>query len=686
MKKLYYILFIVIGLIFNACSDYLDSDYLFDNRMSTEAVFKKKEYVDEWMARTYAFLGNDYLADVSSKGAYPFCFADDMYFGDRYDAYKSWKNGDYTEDGTLGKGSAKITDISSNIWSNCYKGIRQASVLINNIHINEDMTRAEIADYKAQAHFLRAYYYWLMLRLFGPIPILPNEGIDYMDDYDDVARPRNTYDECVEFITNELILAARDLPIDRDLLAIARPTRGAALALRAKVLLYAASPLMNGKAPAEIASAMVNDEGNPLLPTSYDESKWAKAAAAAKDVMDLNKYELHITYFRASGDIAFPATIVPPHDNDFSDKDWPNGWKDVDPFESYRSVFNGELGMSDNVELIFSRGQNHGDQAIESMALHQLPSVARGWNTHGLTMKQCDTYYMNDGSDCPGKDKEIGKGDGSDRLTGYVGDANHPNVDDYKPLATGVSMQFANREPRFYASVGYNGSIWNRTKETYEVDRNTQVFYYRGSGNGYTNSMFWLRTGIGVKKFIHPEDTSDALGSTGKIRAKAEPAIRYAEILLIYAEALNELDGSYDVPSWDGNKTHAIKRSIDEMKKGIHPIRIRGGVPDYKSDVYASKDEFRKKLKRERQIELMGEGHRFYDLRRWLDAPEEESTPIYGYNTLATKANPDLFHLPVAVPSLPTTFSKKMWFWPIHHTELRRNPRLTQNPGWTAPE
>lgn len=109
-------------------------------------------------------------------------------------------------------------------------------------------------------------------------------------------------------------------------------------------------------------------------------------------------------------------------------------------------------------------------------------------------------------------------------------------------------------------------------------------------------------------------------------------------------------------------------------------------MPDYTQEEYDNPATFREKLKRERQIELMGEGHRYFDLRRWLDAPAEESTPIYGCNTLATKEMADVFHTPVAVPSLPTTFSRKMWFWPINHTELKRNKRLTQNPGWTYPE
>ena len=91
-------------------------------------------------------------------------------------------------------------------------------------------------------------------------------------------------------------------------------------------------------------------------------------------------------------------------------------------------------------------------------------------------------------------------------------------------------------------------------------------------------------------------------------------------------------------------------------------------------------------MKRERQIELFAEGQRYFDLRRWTDAPAEEAAPVYGCNAYSTRDQAVLFHTPVEIPSLPSIFTLKMWFWPIDYTELKRNKELTQNPGWTYPE
>src|SRR5690554_3833427 len=691
MKKISIILSFIAGLILipGGCSDYLDSDYIFEERMTIEDVFANQEYTHRWLARCYHFLGTDRLQDVASKKSVPFNFADDMYFDGEGNRYANWKAGRYGEGGLNGE--------SQGIWENAYKGIRQTSIFLSNIHLNKEFSDQQIADMRGQAHFLRAYYYWILLRTYGPIPIVPDEGIDYMEGYNEVAQPRNTYDECVDYIEKELLIAAETLPLQRTVEALARPSRGAALGLRAKVLLFGASPMFNGQAPADVAAAMVDRQGNPLLSATYDESKWARAASAGKDVMDLNFYSLYVAYAKDTEAIGYPATVTPPYDANFSDKDWPNGWKNIDPFESYRALFNGEVPANENPELIFTRGQNNSNENIAAMVLHQLPRTwGKGYNSHAMTQKQVDAYYMADGTNAPGMNSMYanvpgyaGRYDDRPRTPGYVTADELVNYPELGAQGVGVSKQYAQREPRFYASVAYNGSTWYflNANEDAEEQKNKQIFYYRGEDNGYKIS-YSLLTGIGIKKYVHPDDIS-LIGNQynrGRIRPKVDPAIRYGEILLIYAEALNELTTSHSVPSWDGNRIHTINRDISEMKKGIQPIRIRAGVPDYSEDVYADANQFRVKLKRERQIELFAEGHRYFDLRRWLDAEIEESLDVYGCNIYASKDMADFFHEPVRVPSIAPIFSLKMWFWPIHHTELRRNIELTQNPGWTYPE
>ncbi len=145
---------------------------------------------------------------------------------------------------------------------------------------------------------------------------------------------------------------------------------------------------------------------------------------------DGHRYQLYVKSRITSGTEDYPETIEPFKDRNFSENNWPYGYADIDPFESYRSVFNGDSSAYENPELIFSRVDNitvdnssggiTSPDAIANMVLHQLPTLAGGWGVHGMTQKQCDAYYMNDGTDCPGKDKEIGRGDGSSRLTGYV--------------------------------------------------------------------------------------------------------------------------------------------------------------------------------------------------------------------------------------------------------------------------
>ena len=687
MKKKNIILisvFLGSGILFSSCSDYLDSDKYFEDRITINKVFTSKQRSQQWLAYAFSFLKNE-NADVvgKEKDTNSFTFADDMYYGDRdvnYDSkewnelsYNTFMQGQYNEDNF------------NQAWTMCYKGIYQASVFINNIDMNTEMTDKERLDYKGQARFVRAYYYWLLLRRYGPVPIVPNEGIDYTQSYEQIAIPRNSYEEVVDYISNEMIQAAKEIQYTkRDGENCARPTKGACLATRALALIYSASPLANGNNDT-YAKSLVDDKGKELLNSTYKEEKWAKAAAACKDVMELGVYDLYHASFNTTEAVGDPKTIVPADSTCiFAQNTWPKGWKDIDPFKSYRVLFSGDIAPEDNTELIFSRIDQNATEinhSMKSFARHSMPRDFGGWNTHGLTQKMVDAYYMNDGSDCPGKDRELNGGNGTERLTGFTTLQDY-RQGKYKPLAANVSLQYANREPRFYASVGYNGSVWEYLSDPEPTHHNRQTFYYRGSGNGYNNSQFYLRTGISVKKYVNQTDVPDR-EDYRNIKDKAEPAIRYADILLLYAEALNELEGTYSIASWDKNTTYTIQRNIEDIQKGIHPIRIRGGVPDYDAQIYSNKNLLRDKIKRERMIEFMGEGKRYFDLRRWKDAPKELNQQIYGCNIMMDANHKSEFHQIIPINNLRMTFSDRMYFWPIRHSELKHNSRLTQNPGWT---
>lgn len=656
MKKilLYIFLPIVAGGMFSSCADYLDVDKYFYDQLSIDSAFSKRKYVDGWLSN--AFEPIQYITEGEGMRRW---MSDDIV---KYEG-RDYQNGNYSA--TTNNGD------SENLLYKAYEAVRKASTFIDNVDRCGELTEVEKADMKGQMRFIRAYAYWSLIRHFGPVPLIPEHGLDVSLSYEELSLPRASLDEIVTFIDQDLVVAARSLPMVRTVNNMGRPTRGAALALRARILLWVASPLMNGN--RDLFNVKDN-HGRQLVPQEYDESKWAKAAAAAKEVMDLGIYELYT--IEPSPDT--PEYERPPYNAEFSDKNFPDGWADVDPYLSYKSIFDGTIIGSKNPELIFTR-TSRGNEQINHWVSNCMPRTLSGSNLIGVSQKQVDAYYMDNGQTI-----QEAEATGYYKEDGFTTSSNPLNEGGAPFLPANVSWQYAHREPRFYASIAYCGSIWACASANEAQYRNKQIFYYRDLNDGKQGfKEDCPLTGIGFKKFVNDED---AFTQGGYRMDKTENTIRYAEMLLIYAEALNELTPgkSYTVERYNG-ETMTVQRDVNEMRSAMKPIRMRAGVPDFDDVVYANQDLFRTALKRERQIELVGENcFRYYDLRRWKDALLEENQPLMGCNINISDdvTRVQEFYRPTVVASMPKVFTQRMYLWPFPDKEMKRNVNLTQNPGW----
>ena len=659
MKKLvYYILLSISALSFSACTDYINVDKYFYDQVSLDSAFSKRIYVDGWLSSAYSVMNK--LGEYKE----PFRWAsDDLYHPDM----KEYVEGSYSADKPKGDENAG----ESRLWK-YYEGIRKASTFLDNVDRCPELTMDEIADMKGQARFLRAYCYWALIRVFGPVPLIPLEGLDADLSYEELSLPRAHFDEIVSFIDTELAETARLLPMRRTVNNLGRPTRGAALGLRARVLLYAASPLYNGNLDF---FNVVDNKGNQLISQTYDESKWAKAAAAAKDVIELAKTSGLYELYTIAPKIGTLDMYRPPVHPEYSTKDYPDGWANIDPLLSYKSNFDGSVQGSKNPELIFTRTSD-GTGTINDWMYQALPRTISGNNRLCVTQKQVNAYAMNDG-----RTISEAANTGDYVTTGFTTEAYSEN----NPfLPAKVSLMYNKREPRFYASIAYNGSVWEAASASEPRYRNQQIFYYRGTEDGKQGFKEECPlTGMTLKKFYNSEDSRT---DGGYVIEKTEMTIRYAEILLIYAEALNELSEGevYHLKTYS-NEDVEIKRDEDEMRYAIKRIRMRAGVPDYTNETYKNQADFRVKLKRERQVELLGENSmRYFDLRRWKDALTEENQLLQGCYINISDDDTYIadFYKETPVSSVHKVFEQRMYLFPFPTYELKRNVNLTQNPGW----
>ena len=643
--------------------DYLSIQDQIDNDLAIDSIFTSKRYLEAYMWATA-----DYLPDPGSIWGSPYTpgpmatdegialFSTGEFAGIGF--VTGILNADNLENSSLGN------------WHGWYRVIRQTTTTLNRMDECKDCLLEDLADIRAHSRFLRAYAYYLLLANYGPVVLLGDEVINNNETNEYYDRPRNLYDECVEYICSELEAAAVVLPTTvQSVMDFGRPTKGAALGLVARLRLWHASDLYNGGNSARMyfSTWKRKTDGAHYIQQEKDERRWAVAAAAAKKLIDLNDgggnkmYRLNTV----SSDNRTRALSTDTPDPNYT-LTWPDGAAGIDPYYSYSNMFNNETVMSVNPEFIWARASGR----VTSYTQHVHPYANGGWNGLCVTQKIVDAYEMADGRD---------KNASSDLYPYNEGTFNTEIkwINSYYRIQPQVSNMYVNREARFYASIGFSGCYWDMASTSENSHKGQTVWYYVDQANGKyasSNPVDHPTTGYVLRKYVNP---IDAWRGTGSRRiSKPFPTIRYAEMLMIYAEALNELTGTHTI---DGV---SYSRDFEEIKGAYNQVRYRAGLPGITDADLANAADFLEKIKRERMVEFLHENHRYFDVRRWGDYERSESVPITGMNMEGTASTFYQRVVPATSVIAQRVVDRKMIFLPIPRDEMRRLPSFDQNPGW----
>ncbi|MCI1786240.1 MAG: RagB/SusD family nutrient uptake outer membrane protein [Bacteroidales bacterium] len=518
------------------------------------------------MSELFQDLPYDFNAGSGSAGM-TFCAASDNVF----------HNWDQAKSRVYDGGSWNAQSNPLDCFNACYKDISKAYYFLDNVdnvpikNANQvELYNYLIPIYKAEAKFFIAYNYFRLLQRYGAVPII--DKFYTINDNETVLKiPRSSTDEVVSFITNMLDEAAEHLPETYDVQYYGHITKGAALALKAKTLLYAASPLFNGgeidgvpvsvdgKTVKETILSVKNKDGKELFDKTYDKEKWKKAADAAKAVLKLADKGIY--------------SLNPDRASLFYNKD----------FSEY--ILWKQIGGNKNWDkALVPNGTDYG-----------------GTGALGPTQELIDSYEMNNGLSISDPNSNYNETGYKDTLMNVY------RKNKWQKVKVKIRNMYCNRDPRFYTDIFFNGMPY--------LKRNVETEYDSKKGNntdGWGKSGQSTRTGYYCQKWVAPGH--DLKSSPSTIYRNC-PIIRLAEVYLWYAEALNEYSG----PS-------------QEVYDAVNKVRNRVGMPSLPlTAADKTKAGLRERIHNERRIELAFEhNHRFFDIRRWLVA--QNLTNVTGMN------------------------------------------------------
>lgn len=545
-----------------------DGEFSGGNDITQAQLWANPDYARNFLNNVYASLSDRYDLD---DGALLASASDEAVNSNQNSSVNILNNGTWSPVKTF-----------DDVYFAMYSGIRKANMFLENIDgavivpadetfplnnaANQGM-EPQIARLKGQAYFLRAFFQFELLKRYGSFAIVTRT----LTVTDDLDLPRNSFDDCVKQISADCEQAILRLPLsptEWNTPLRGRATQTAAMALKARLLLYAASPLYN---------------------PGGDVAKWQAAADAAKRIIDTGKHGIYTSY--------------------------PNIWLWNNGAFNNETIFATATLNTNTIE------QNNAPVSYDAANGRTNP-----------TQELVDAFEM----------KTTGRMI-SDAASGYS-----------------ATAPYTNRDPRLNFAIMYNGYTF----------KSKPVETFVGGKDGLGLNVNATKTGYYMRKYL--SESASWAGNSATVR---RPWIffRYAEVLLNYAEALNEAQGT---------------GALTQILTSLNTIRARTGVampalqttnPAANGYVAPTKEELRKRIRNERRVELCFEEQRFYDVRRWKEGEITFNKAVTGMRI--TQVSPGTFtYAPFTVEN--RVFTAKNYLYPISQNELNKAPKLGQNPGY----
>ena len=624
------LLTITLLLMGGSCSKYVD--VVPDNIAVIEDAFETRDAAERFLATLYG-----YLPPFNSIDNPALVAGDEIAVNDNVS--RNWA-GRAIGRGSQSKVNPRLGYWGSNSVTNLFIALRDCNIFLENVDKPFDIREDEKIKWIAEAKVLKAYYHFYLMRMYGPIPII-RENIEVSAGVEAVRVSRAPVDEVANYIVELLDEAIADLPavLEDQGTELGRITAPIAASIKARTLMTVASPLFNGNGDY---AGFTDAEGNELISTAYDVEKWTRAATACKSAIDMAHDAGHFLY----------RFIGAPAD-----------WSDT---TVTKLSIRGSITERWNEEIVWGASgrtmstlQNWSQAKIAlDLTAETRESVQSFYNT---PMRIAEMFYSENGVPID----EDNTYDYTNRFEVSAADQAHQHY--VRPGFETANLNM-HREPRFYASLGFDGGTWFGHGQLSD-DNELIVEAKKGQRTGKTDANRWGVSGYWPKKLVYYENVQRGTSSGYSNRAYPFPVVRLADLYLLYAEALNESGQTTEAYPW-----------IDLIREraGLNGVVESWAAASRNPDKPTTQDGLRDIIQDERMIELVFEGQRFWDLRRWKRAAEFLNSDIRGWNSEGE--NTEDYYKVISVGSY--RFLNRDYLWPIAENDIITNSNLVQNPGW----